>query len=358
MPLLEFYLIIINNHCECLKIAVFKALHAAISAKEEAQSKRLVEAIELNKSFVSHMVESFNSCESVYALKWNLIALLAVNFASKKVQNFIFFETSFFRILKDCLNGPLRELELHFYIVENIKSLCFSEQFLDKVSQTFSEVLLRNLFTNFSRFMSEGFSKIVLCYVQIFLLLKNTSQMRSFLSDPQIFPQLMHFFLNPECTFEIKVIFLKLMIFCVNKDVKFAQSFDVKYTLYHSGFFCPVNEQSETLLRLVANQESKESQLDQSRDKEKENARGQKASGNKDWQVKKSFKLGWLLTNCFEMAHAKNCSLVVERCLVLFGYCLEFKSISGFLKKKINVLDGLTEDFPEKIKFLQSKIKI
>jgi hypothetical protein len=352
-------LIIINNDCDCLKIAVFKALHAAISAKEEAQSKRLVEAIELNKSFISHLVQSLHSCESLYSLKWNLISLLAVNFVSKNVQNFIFFETEFFSLLHNYLEGPMKELELHSYIVENIKSLCFSEQFLDKVSQTFSWVLLKNLFTNFNRFISEGFSKIILCYAQIFLLLKATSQMRSFLGDPLIFPQLMFSFLNVNCSLEIKVIFLKMMIICVNKEIHFKHYLDIKFILFNTGFFCKSVDKQDIISKMFGKSKISQSQH-HFHHKFKENSELNFPSINKknDSLIKKSFKLGLLLTDCFETAIEQHHSLAIERCLILFGHCFECKSIFSFLRQKTKLLESISEDFPNEVAFLQSKLKI
>ena len=345
--MLDFYLIIINNNCESLKVAVFKALHAAISAKEEAQSKRLIEAIELNKSFISHLVQSLQVGESLYSLKWNLIALLAVNFASKNVQNFIFFETQFFSILHFYLDGQMKELELHCYLVENIKSLCFSEQFLDKVSQTFSWVLLKNLFKNLQRFLSEGFSKIVLSYAQIFLLLKTTTPMREFLKDDKIFSQLMFSFLNPQCSLDIQVIFLKLMMVCVNKEISFVSYLDSKYTLFNSGFLCKTGEKHDAINKIMG--------------KPKQNLENfspnQKSVKRTSSVVKRTFKLGSLLTDCFENALKIADPVAIERCLILFGHCIDVKCIFTFLRQKHGLLENLSDEYPQKVQFLLKKIR-
>lgn len=355
LPLLDFYLIIINNDCESLKVSVFKALHATISAKEETQSKRLIEAIEMNKSFISHLVQSLHSCESLYSLKWNLIALLSVNIISKDVQNFLFFETQFFLFLQNYLEGQLKELELHSYLVENIKSLCICEQFQDKVSQTFSWLLLKNLFTNLPRFLSEGFSSIVLSYSQIFLLLKNTSQMKIFFSEERIFAQLTFSFLHPKTSLETHAYFLRLVMICVQKEIPLSDFLDHKYTLFKSGFLCKANDRQDALTRMLDHNKIEKSGFSQVKKLPLEQV---EISRKKDSMIEKSFKLGSLLTDCFENAVNVGDSVVIGRCLVLFHSFIESKCIVSYLKQKSAFLDGLPEDHLQKVEILKQKLNL
>ena len=314
---------LLKSDCEIVRVAVYKAVYSALYKKEAPPTKRFLQTLEANKSLICCLVESISRPDSAYCVIWGLISILAILLSSKNVQNYIIFETPFFDTLKSLLSGSAMSLELHYYLIENIKSLCNSEQFQEKVAKSFAQTLLESLFQGRSRFVSQNFQKVLVSYSEVIFLLRETNYLGLLIRREAVFAQLALCFLGPNTNEAMQKWFLQVIHFFIEKQVSFIPFLDSKYVLFESGLFCLATERAQVELLLSESAETD--------------------------KVVRSFRLCQLFLETLERAVEREENKIIQLILLLFCHFSASRTLKNFLKQKQDLLHSLSEEFPATI---------